>query len=164
MRLEALTDSHDRQRFDCGQPDLNAWLARVAGQHQAKGLSKTFVAFQDDKPERVCGYYALTLTELDRSQLADSLRKKLPQRVPGVRLGRLAVDLVFQRQGLGQFMLVDALMRARRIHVEAGGIGLFVDAKDEQAAAWYHRFGFVAMPDQPLLLFYPVGAMAAAFE
>jgi hypothetical protein len=50
-------------------------------------------------------------------------------------------------------LLVDALTRARRIYTDAGGIGLFVDAIDEQAAGYYRRFGFVASPDNPLLLF-----------
>jgi len=82
-----------------------------------------------------------------------------------VRLGRLAVAIQFQNRGLGQLLLVDAMVRARRIHAEAGGIGLFVDAKDERAAARYRRFGFVDLPDQPLLLFYPVsGAFPAGIQ
>jgi ribosomal protein S18 acetylase RimI-like enzyme len=58
-----------------------------------------------------------------------------------------------QGKRLGELLLVDALTRARRIHVEAGGIGLFVDALDEQAAGFYRRFGFASAPDNPLLLF-----------
>ncbi len=52
------------------------------------------------------------------------------------------------------------MTRAQRIHQEAGGIGLFVDAKDETTAGWYRRFGFVALPDRPLMLFYPVNQLA----
>jgi ribosomal protein S18 acetylase RimI-like enzyme len=92
--------------------------------------------------------------------MPEAWRKKLPQRIPGVRLGRLAVDLEFQGKRLGSLMLVDALVRARRIHDEAGGIGLFVDAKDEEAAGWYRRFGFVALPEHPLLLFHPVHGLS----
>ena len=80
-------------------------------------------------------------------------RKKLPRRISGVRLGRLAVNRQYQAKGLGELLLVDALTRAQRIYTEAGGIGLFVDAIDEQAAGYYKRFGFEAMPDNPLLLF-----------
>ncbi len=82
-------------------------------------------------------------------------RKKFPRRIPGVRLGRLAVDQRFQGKGLGELLLVDAMTRAQRIHAQAGGIGLFVDAIDEQAAGYYQRFGFLAVPDHPLLLFLP---------
>lgn len=157
MRILPLTGSHDRQSFDCGRQELNDWLRRVARQHQEKELSRTFVAIREEEPERICGYYALTLAELESRHLLAAWRKKLPRRIPGVRLGRLAVDQRHQGKRLGELLLVDALARARRIHVEAGGIGLFVDAIDEQAAGYYLRFGFRAAPDNPLLLFYPVG-------
>lgn len=153
MQVLPLTGSHDRNGFDCGRQDLNAWLRQVARQHQDKGLSKTFVAVLDDAPDRICGYYALTLTELEHRHLPEAWRKKLPRRIPGVRLGRLAVDKHYQGKGLGELLLVDALTRARRIYSEAGGIGLFVDAIDEEAAGYYRRFGFEASPDNPLLLF-----------
>lgn len=134
MRVLPLTGSHDRQRFDCGRQELNDWLRRVARQHQDKGLSKTFVAIREEGPAHICGYYALTLAELENRHLPETWRKKLPRRVPGVRLGRLAVDQRCQGKKLGELLLVDALARAQRIYAEAGGIGLFVDAIDEQAA------------------------------
>ena len=153
MQLLPLTGSHDRQGFDCGRQELNDWLRQVARQHQEKGLSRTFVATLDEAPNVICGYYALTLAELENRNLPEAWRKKMPRRIPGVKLGRLAVDKRFQGKGLGDILLVDALTRAQRIYQEAGGIGLFVDAIDEQAAGYYKRFGFVVMPDNPLLLF-----------
>lgn len=153
MQITSLTGNHDRQAFDCGRSELNEWLQRIARQHQEKGLSKTFVATREQMPNCIYGYYALTLAELDSSHLPESWQKKLPQRIPGVRLGRLAVDQQFQGKGLGELLLVDALRRARRIYAEAGGIGLFVDALDEQAARYYVRFGFESAPDNTLLLF-----------
>lgn len=153
MQLPPLAGSHDRQGFDCGRQELNDWLWQVARQHQNKGLSRTFVAVREEEPSRICGYYALTLAELDHRHVPEAWRKKLPRRIPGVRLGRLAVDSRHQGKGLGQLLLVDALTRAQRIHVEAGGIGLFVDALDEQAAGYYRNLGFEASPDNPLLLF-----------
>ncbi len=153
MRVLSLAGNHDRQGFDCGRQELNDWLRQVARQHQDKGLSKTFVAVRDEAPDRVCGYYALTLAELETHHLPEAWRKKLPRRIPGVRLGRLAIDREFQGKGLGELLLVEALRRALRIYAEAGGIGLFVDALDEQAAGYYRRFGFAASPDNPLLLF-----------
>jgi ribosomal protein S18 acetylase RimI-like enzyme len=156
MQIQALTGSHDRQGFDCGRSQLNDWLRQVARQHQDKGLSKTFVATLEEDPTRICGYYALTLAELESRHLPDAWRKKLPRRIPGVRLGRLAVDTKHQGRGLGELLLVDVLVRARRIYHEAGGIGLFVDAIDDRATSFYRHFGFESTPDQPLLLFLPV--------
>jgi len=155
MQVHPLTGSHDRQAFDCGRQELNDWLRQVARQHQDKGLSKTFVATRENALDCICGYYALTLAELENRHLPEAWRKKLPRRIPGVRLGRLAVDRKYQGKGLGELLLVDALTRAQRIYTEAGGIGLFVDAIDEQAAGYYRRLGFDASPDNPLLLFLP---------
>ena len=153
MRVLPLTGSHDRQGFDCGRQELNDWLRQVARQHQDKRLSKTFVAILEEAPERICGYYALTLAELENRHLPAAWRKKLPRRIPGVRLGRLAVDRQYQGKGLGELLLVDAVTRAQRICTEAGGIGLFVDVIDEKAASYYRRFGFEPSPDNSLLLF-----------
>jgi len=111
------------------------------------------VAFREEEPARICGYYALTLAELENRHLPEAWRKKLPRRIPGVRLGRLGIDKQYRGKGLGELLLVDALTRAQRIYAEAGGIGLFVDAIDEQAAGYYRRFGFDVSPDNPLLLF-----------
>ena len=156
MRVLSLAGDHDRQSFDCGRSELNDWLRQIARQHQDKGLSRTFVAIQEEAPERICGYYALTLAEIEQRQLPDALRKKFPHRIPGIRLGRLAVDRRYQGKGLGELLLVDVLMRAQRIHQEAGVVGLFVDALDERAAGFYRHFGFLAAPDNPLLLVFPV--------
>ncbi|MDO8465842.1 MAG: GNAT family N-acetyltransferase [Gallionella sp.] len=153
MRILPLAGNHNRQGFDCGRQELNDWLRQVARQHQDKGLSKTFVATRMEAPDSICGYYALTLAELENHHLPEAWRKKFPRRIPGVRLGRLAVDKQYQGKGLGELLLVDALIRARRIYTEAGGIGLFVDALDGQAAGYYRRFGFETSPDNPLLLF-----------
>lgn len=139
MQIIPLTGHHDRQGFDCDRQELNDWLRQVARQHQDKGLSKTFVAIDEAESTQICGYYALTLAELENRHLPDAWRKKLPRRIPGLRLGRLAVDKTFQNKGLGELLLIDALMRAQRIYTEAGGIGLFVDAIDEQAASYYRR-------------------------
>jgi len=155
MQLLPLTGHHDRQGLDCSRPELNDWLRQVARQHQDKGLSRTFVATCDELPAKICGYYALTLAELESSHLPEAWRKKLPRRIPGVRLARLAVDQTYQGKGLGELMLVDALLRAQRIYTDAGGIGMFVDAIDEVAAGYYRRFGFEAAPDNPLLMFFP---------
>jgi len=120
MRILPLTGAHDRLAFDCGRDELNDWLKRIARQHQDKGLSRTFVATEGHAPTRPCGYYALTLAEVEHRHLPEAWRRKLPRRIPAVRLGRLAVDRACQKKGLGELLLVDALLRARRIHVEAG--------------------------------------------
>ena len=156
MQILALAGTHNRQGFDCKRPELNDWLVKIARQHQDKGLSKTFVAVPDDAPTRILGYYALTLTEVETQALPGALRLKLPRVVPGVRLGRLAVDQSAQGRRLGELLLVDAMQRVRAIRAHAGVIGLFIHALDEEAKGFYIRYGAVAFLDSPLKLFLPV--------
>ena len=148
--------NHDRQGFDCGRTELNDWMQRVARQHQHKGLSRTFVAILETVPTEICGYYALTLTEVDTLLLSPSRRKKLPRLIPGVRLGRLAVDRRCQGKRLGELMLMDSIERVRRITEHAGVVALFVDAIDDGAAGFYVRYGFERLADDPLKLFLSV--------
>ena len=156
MLIQALTGAHDRQGFDCGRAELNEWLQRIAQQHQERNISKTFVAVEDTDHKDIYGYYALTVTEVDIVDLPPAAQKRLPRRVPGIRLGRLAVDLKFQGKRLGELLLMDAIERTRQVQSHAGTIGLFVDAIDAGAAAFYIRWGFQSAPDKPLLLFLPV--------
>lgn len=156
MLIVPLAGGHDRTGFDCGRTELNDWLRNVARQHQDKGLSKTFVAVLENQPAQICGYYALTLTEVDTQSLPEPRRKKLPRMIPGVRLGRLAVDQRYKGKRLGELLLMDSIERVRRIHEHAGVVGLFVDAIDEKAASFYARYGFEAFVDEPLKLFLPV--------
>lgn len=156
MQILALTGSHKRQGFDCKRPELNDWLATIARQHQDKGLSKTFVAVPDDAPSHIWGYYALTLTEVETVALPDNLRRRLPHVVPGVRLGRLAVDQAVQGRRLGELLLMDAMQRVRVIREHAGVLGLFIDALDDGAKSFYVRYGAVVFNNAPLKLFLPV--------
>jgi GNAT superfamily N-acetyltransferase len=156
MLIQALTGSHKRQNFDCKRPELNDWFAKIAQQHQDKGLSKTFVAVPDDAPTHVWAYYALTLTEVQTVALPDALRKRLPQVVPGVRLGRLAVDQSVQGHRLGELLLMDAMQRVRVIREHAGVFGLFIDALDDAAKGFYLHYGAVPFAHAPLKLYLPV--------
>jgi ribosomal protein S18 acetylase RimI-like enzyme len=158
MLIQALTGAHNRADFDCGRNELNTWLQRVAAQHVNKGLSRTFVATITGTPAKICGYYALTLTELSSDELPLEARKVFPRRVPGIRLGRLAVDLMCQGKGLGELLLVNAIHRVEIVQAQAGAVGLFVDAIDDVAANFYLRYGFKPSPSNRLLLFLPVKA------
>ena len=156
MLIQALTGSHNRQGFERGRAELNDWLAKIASQHQHKGLSKTFVAVPEAALADILGYYALTLTEVDSRALPEAYAKRLPRIIPGVRLGRLAVDRHHQGKRLGELLLMAAMDRVRAIREHAGAVGLFVDALDAQAAGFYVRYGAVAFLDAPLKLFLPV--------
>ncbi|HEY7299586.1 MAG TPA: GNAT family N-acetyltransferase, partial [Xanthobacteraceae bacterium] len=82
--------------------------------------------------------------------------------VPVFRLGRLAVDRSMQGQGLGGDLLLAAGERALAVAAEVGGVALAIDAKDENAARWYARFGALTLLDDPLKLILPLAVIAEA--
>ncbi len=150
--LEALNTNHNLSNFDCGSPALNQWLQTIASQHHNKMLSRTFVVTSGATPD-VLGYYALALRGLVASTtLPPQLAKRLPLNIPAITLARLAVSLDAQGQRIGEELLVDALRRAKQTALQVGGAFIFVDAKDATAAAFYDHYGFVALPDNPLVL------------
>lgn len=158
FKLESLSRAHDRDGFDCGSEPLNTYLRQAARQHADRGISRTFVLADESsaEPKPVAGYFTLNICQLRAEQLPAEVSRRLPREVSGVKLGRLAVAKARQRQGLGKLLLVAAMKKFIDVFDSAGGIGLFVDAKDAEARAYYERFGFVSLPDNPLLLFLPL--------
>jgi GNAT superfamily N-acetyltransferase len=156
LTILSLSGSHNRKEFDCGKPALNEWLFRIARQHQEKDISQTFVAIDLDSPQRILGFYALSACEVITSELPVELASKLPRSAPAVRLGRLAVDSSVQGQGLGEFLLIDAIKRSCAVRGHIGVFALFVDAKDDDAVAFYKRYGFMALPDSPMTMVLPL--------
>lgn len=155
LRVELLDATHDRGGFDCGVEPLNRYLQQIARQHIVKGISKTFVLVDEHAaaPKPVLGFFTISLCQVLGQQVPAKWARKLPEQIPAMRLGRLAVAQTQQGAGYGRTLLVDALHRIARVADLAGGIGLFVDAKDEAAAAFYARFGFEPTPSGPLTLF-----------
>jgi ribosomal protein S18 acetylase RimI-like enzyme len=101
----------------------------------------------------------LTACEALTEALPDDLSRKLPRRIPAVRLGRLAVDTSVQGQGLGTLLLMDAIDRSQRVLEHIGIHALFVDAKDAAAAGFYRKLGFRALPDLESTLALPLGGI-----
>lgn len=158
LRIEALDGSHDRERFDCGVEALNLYLRKVARQHIAKDIARTYVLVDEEggAPKPVLGFFTLSVCQVFGEDIPPKWAKKLPKVIPAIRLGRLAVTRSRQGSGLGKVMLAEALGRTARAAEIAAGIGLFVDAKDQNAAAFYAGFGFQQVPGVSLKLFLPM--------
>jgi GNAT superfamily N-acetyltransferase len=164
FKVELLSQAHDRAGFECGSEPLNTYLKQTARQHTERGISRTFVLVEESahEPKQIAGYFTLNICQLRAEQLPPEVARRLPREVAGVKLGRLAIAKDRQRQGLGKLLLIAAMKRFIEVFDSAGGIGLFVDAKDHAAKAYYERFGFVPLPDNPLLLFLPLQTIREA--
>ncbi|MFG6415804.1 GNAT family N-acetyltransferase [Roseateles sp. DC23W] len=159
FEVALLNASHGRSRFDCGTPALNRYLAEQASQDMRRRVASCFLAHSDDG--RIAGYYTLAAASVPLAEPPAAVTKKLPRyrALPTVRMGRLAVDLGFKRQGLGGALLADALTRCKRSEIAA--YALLVDAKDEQASAFYQHHGFILLSDAALTLFLPLASVPA---
>jgi len=156
IRVEKLTRSHNRVGFDCGVQELNDFLHNLAHQNFKKGLSRTFVLTGEDIPEEILSFYTLSVFEVCAENLPQKFSKKYKGHLPAVKIVRLAVAKALQNQGLGKHMIIDAIRRAIAISKHVGIIGLFVDAKNEDAKQYCLRFGFIPLPDYTLELFLPI--------
>lgn len=150
IRVEPLGANHDRGAFSCGTPELDRYLREQAGQDARRRIAAPFVASDDGV--RVLGFYTLSATSIQLTEVPQELAKRLPRypRLPATLLGRLATDLSARGVGLGRFLLVDAMVRA--VQSEIASFALVVDARDEAAAGFYERESFIRMPDQALRL------------
>ncbi|MBD2624947.1 GNAT family N-acetyltransferase [Trichormus variabilis] len=161
--IELLNKSHNRESFNCGNEILNQFLKRTARQHIQKGISRTFVLVETEQPQTIIGFFTLSICEVKTEKLPPQLSKKYPTKVAGVKLARLAVSQDWQRQGIGEILMIEAMKRALVISDNAGVIGLFVNAKDEKAQAYYQRYGFVSLVDIPLEMFLPLETVKQLF-
>lgn len=144
---EPLSVAHDLTAFDNGKhPSLNEWLRERA--RTSEGLSaRTYVACDVDASERVVGYYAIATAMEQRAALPSAkLRRGMPDQVPLLLIGRLAVDRSFQGIGLGSSLLADALRRCHAASSIAGARGVVAHAIDDDAVRFYEKHGFVRSP------------------
>ena len=158
---EPLSEHHQLATFDSGVPSLDDWLKRRAAQNQASGASRTFVTCDGNL---VVGYFALASSAVAPAQAPGRFRRNMPDPIPVVVLGRLAVDNSQKGRGLGRALFQDAARRA--IHAaEAIGIrGMMVHALSEDAKSFYLRLGLTVSPLDPMILMTTIADLRAALE
>jgi GNAT superfamily N-acetyltransferase len=163
-RIEPLAKAHERSRFSCGAPPLDEYLARFARQNHESGIARTFVATGAEDPRLVLGYYSISVGAIDRENLPAAAARRFPGfPIPVARLARLAVDRTFQRRGLGEDLLMDALNRSLRASRDIGIVAVLIDTKHQNAKRFYNRFEFESLPQKPLTLWLPMAAVAKLF-
>jgi GNAT superfamily N-acetyltransferase len=161
-RIERLTKAHVRAGFRCGKPSLDEFLQALVSQYEKRNLGRTYVAMRAEE-KRVYGYYTLASGSLPFQNLPQKAARKLPKHpVPVVLLARLAVDQTVQGCGLGEALLVHALEQCLQLAEKLGIHGIEVDAIDGSAAAFYAKYGFTPLLDQPLHLYLPVATIRTA--
>ncbi|WP_261214238.1 GNAT family N-acetyltransferase [Variovorax sp. CY25R-8] len=159
-----LEKAYDRKSFDCGNEDLNRYLREQARQDAEKRVAAPFVLTQPGAP-KVLGFYTLSSSIIPAGELPADLMKRLPRygQLPVTLLGRLAVDRLARGQGVGEFLLVDAMRRSLEAAQQIAAMAVVVDAKDAQAESFYRHFDFQPFQQTPLRLFLPMSQIAGLF-
>ena len=160
---EPIAKSHERDSFDCGEAALNEFLRRYARKSHVQGSAKTFLAIDDADGKTILGYYSVSPASVAYARVPGAIARGLARHdVPVFRLARLAVHLAVQGQGLGGQLLLAAGRRCLLVAAQAGGVALLIDAKNEQAARWYARYGALPLLDAPRSLLLPFETIQAA--
>jgi GNAT superfamily N-acetyltransferase len=154
---EPLADRHLIDEFRCTEPDLERWLKQRARRNQREGASRTFVVCQG---LRVAGYYSLAAGAVAHAAAPGNIRRNMPDPVPVMVLGRLAVDAGWAGCGVGRGLLRDAILRTVRIAGETGVRALLAHAISPAAKAYYLKNGFRESPIEPLTVMLNVAALA----
>jgi len=156
---EPISPAHDLSAFDCGNEDLNDWLRQRALACEGRSARTTVLC----ERRRVIGYYCLATGSIERESLSSAkLRKNLPDPIPIVVLGRLAVAKSHQDRGLGRALLKDAILKTITASEIAGVRALVVHAIDDAAARFYRKYGFVPSSLNPRAFLLPIETAKAA--
>jgi GNAT superfamily N-acetyltransferase len=142
-RSERLRDDHDIQQFRSGNVALDRWLHFSASDADRSDNARTFVWSQEGI---VVAYFALCPHVVRRSTLPGRWNRSGPSEIPSILLAKLALAEALHGRGLGEQLLIDAVLRSLRATAEVGGRFIIVDAINESAHRFYEHFGFVPLP------------------
>jgi GNAT superfamily N-acetyltransferase len=160
---EPLTGAHNLDLFDSGEQSLDDWLRRRALRNEASGAARTYVVCTQPG-NRVVAYYCLAAGAVTHAVAPGRVRRNMPDPIPVMVIGRLAVDRTFQGVGIGQAMLRDAVLRTIQAATIAGIRAILVHAISAEAREFYQRCGFHASPIDPMTLMVTVSEAEIALK
>lgn len=162
---EMLNSSHPRNEFSCGEMMLDKYLKEQANQDIKRKLSTCFILI-DKTNGLIQGYYTLSNNSIPLDLIPEKVKKQLPKSytsIPATLLGRLAVDLKYQGQGIGAILLIDALKKSYELTQLIGSFAVVVDPLNKKAEEFYAKYGFILLPDSKKM-FLAMKTISQLFE
>lgn len=149
---------HERINFDCGEESLNIFLKIYASQQQKQGFCTTYVCVNENDPKIILGYYTVSASSIEASDADYISERKFPyQKIPTIKIGRLARDINTSQKGFGKFILANALKHCMDFATNHLGIwAVEIDVINEDVKTFYEEYGFKAIPGFPLRLLLPI--------
>lgn len=148
-RPEKLNSSHQLDQYDCGNVQLNDWLKHRALKNELQGASRTYVVTVG---KVVIAYYCLANGAIAQTLSTGKVKRNMPDPIPVMIIGRLAVDQNWQAKGIGKALLRDAILRTLQASEIAGIRAILVEAISEEAKLFYEKCGFTVSPIAPMTL------------
>jgi GNAT superfamily N-acetyltransferase len=146
-----LTDAHNLDHFNSGEPVLDEWLRVRAFSNLESGASRTYVICPK-ATQNVVGYFSFSMGQILASEVIGSMRRNMPNKIPAVVLGRLAIDLDWQGKGVGRALLAETMRRSLRASEEVSARLVIVHAISPAAENFYKHHGFTRLPvEAPML-------------
>ena len=150
-----------KQKFDCGQEELNTFLKSYAYKNDLHGIGKTYLAKENDI---ICGFITICSCSVEFKEITSKIKEKLPKYpIPAIKIARLAVDKKYQNKGIGKYLLKNALQKIVQAAEIVGVYLVLVDAK-ENATGFYEKFGFQKLKDNSLTYFLPIQTIQSAIK
>ena len=159
--LQRIFSEHILENFDCGEASLNDWLKKRAVKNDLGDASRTYVVCCDNT---VVAYYSLHLGCIQHSIALRKIKRNMPDPIPAIVLGRLAVDINHQGKGLARALIKDMFLRAIQVSDLAGTKAVLVKALNDKVTDFYQSFGFVQSKSDPLLLMKAIAEVRASFQ
>lgn len=154
MKVTPFSKDFDRASFSCEEESLTNYIQKQVSQDIKRGLATCFVLTNDN--DQILGYYTLSNMSIVPSYLPEEVTKKLPKAdnyvIPGTLLGRLARDISQKGEGIGEFLLFDALIRCVKASKQAASMAILVDPINQNAIDFYKRYGFEMMSNGRMFL------------
>jgi GNAT superfamily N-acetyltransferase len=138
---EPIFPNHNFANFTCGKQALDDWLIKKALKNQTDGGSRSFVVMDSDL-DQVVGYYCISTGLISHELAPGNVRRNMPDPIPVILLGRLAVDVGYVNQGIGRGLMKDCYKRAASVAEQVGVRALLVHALDEESRQYYLHLGF----------------------
>ena len=151
-RPRPIDGADDYSDFQCGEFSLDQWIRARAVRNEQGGASRTFVSL-DLEANRVAGYYCLSASALKSEDAAGALKRNMPNPIPVILVGRLAVDQRYKGAGLGASLLQDAVLKSLEASRLIGARAILVHALSEPAQRFYEHFGFALVPGSERTLY-----------
>ncbi len=162
LKPEVLNPSHNRKQFDCGDNILNEWLWHRAEKNHTNGASRCYVTCNDNQD--IIGFYCLSAGAVARNDVHKKLQRNMPDPLPVIVMGRLAVDKHYHNQGIGKALLKDAIIRTLHVAEQTGVVALLVHVLSDSAKQFYISCGFIQSPLNPMTLCLPCITAQQALE